>query len=70
MQAFRNIIPQIGNNFIINIKDTAVLSVISVTDLFFEYKSATGALYTYFKSACINPNAADDIAAKVAEGWI
>lgn len=52
-QAFRNIIPQIGNNFIINIKDTAVLSVISVTDLFFEYKSATGALYTYFESASI-----------------
>ena len=52
-QAFRNIIPQIGNNFIINIKDTAVLSVISVTDLFFEYKSAAGALYTYFESASI-----------------
>lgn len=52
-QTFRNIIPQIGNNFIINIKDTSVLSVISVTDLFFEYKSATGALYTYFESACI-----------------
>lgn len=52
-QAFRNIIPQIGNNFIINIKDTAVLSVISVADLFFEYKSATGALYTYFESASI-----------------
>lgn len=28
-QALRNIIPQIGNNFIINIKDTSVLSVIS-----------------------------------------
>ena len=26
-QAFRNIIPQIGNNFIINIKDTSVMSV-------------------------------------------
>lgn len=52
-QAFRNIIPQIGNNFIINIKDTSVLSVISVTDLFFEYKSAAGALYTYFESASI-----------------
>ena len=30
-QALRNIIPQIGNNFIINIKDTSVLSVISIT---------------------------------------
>ena len=52
-QAFRNIIPQIGNNFIINIKDTSVLSVISIVDLFFVHKSAAGALYTYFESATI-----------------
>ena len=52
-QAFRNIIPQIGNNFIINIKDTSVLSVISITDLFFVHKSVVGALYTYFESASI-----------------
>ena len=52
-QALRNIIPQIGNNFIINIKDTSVLSVISITDLFFVHKSVVGALYTYFESACI-----------------
>ena len=31
-QALRNIVPQIGNNFIINIKDTSVLSVISITE--------------------------------------
>ena len=48
-----NIIPQIGNNFIINIKDTSVLSVISITDLFFVHKSVVGALYTYFESAAI-----------------
>ena len=52
-QAIRNIIPQIGNNFIINIKDTSVLSVISITDLFFVHKSVVGALYTYFESAVI-----------------
>lgn len=52
-QAFRNIIPQIGNNLIINIKDTSVLSVISVTDLFFVHKSVVGALYLYFESATI-----------------
>ena len=34
-QAFRNIIPQIGNNFIINIKDTSVLNVIGVTELYY-----------------------------------
>ena len=52
-QAFRNIIPQIGNNFIINIKDSSVLSVIGVVDLFFVHKSVSGALYTYFESATI-----------------
>ena len=52
-QAVRNIVPQIGNNFIINIKDTSVLSVISITDLFFVHKSVVGALYTYFESAAI-----------------
>lgn len=52
-QTLRNIIPQIGNNFIINIKDTSVLSVISITDLFFVHKSVVGALYTYFESATI-----------------
>lgn len=52
-QAFRNIMPQIGNNLIINIKDTSVLSIISIVDLFFVHKSVTGALYTYFESATI-----------------
>ncbi|MCR4842005.1 MAG: amino acid ABC transporter permease [Eubacterium sp.] len=52
-QAFRNIIPQIGNNFIINIKDTSVLSVIGIVELFFVHKSVAGAMYTYFESAAI-----------------
>lgn len=52
-QALRNIMPQIGNNLIINIKDTSVLSVISIVDLFFVHKSVAGALYTYFESATI-----------------
>ncbi|MBQ4150646.1 MAG: amino acid ABC transporter permease [Clostridia bacterium] len=52
-QTFRVIIPQIGNNFIINIKDTSVLSVISISDLFFTHKAAAGALYTFFESATI-----------------
>ena len=33
-QALRNIMPQIGNNLIINIKDTCVLSVIGTVELF------------------------------------
>jgi putative lysine transport system permease protein len=34
-QALKNSIPAIGNEFVVNIKDTAVLNVISVTELFF-----------------------------------
>ena len=34
-QVLRNILPATGNEFVINIKDTSVLSVISVTELFF-----------------------------------
>lgn len=49
-QAFRNILPQIGNNLIINIKDTSVLSVISVTELFFVSKGVAGVYYLTFET--------------------
>ncbi len=49
-QALRNIMPQIGNNLIINIKDTCVLSVIGIVELFYAAKSVAGAYYTYFES--------------------
>ena len=52
-QTLRNIIPQIGNNFIINIKDTSVLSIISFPDLFYYHKTVAGNTYRYFESACI-----------------
>lgn len=48
-QATRNIMPQIGNNLIINIKDTCVLSVIGVVELFFASKSVAGAHYVFFE---------------------
>ncbi len=48
-QTMRNILPQIGNNLIINIKDTSVLNVISVTELFFSGNSAAGAYFKYFE---------------------
>ena len=48
-QALRNILPQIGNNLIINIKDTSVLSIISVTELFFTSKTLAGTYYTYYQ---------------------
>lgn len=48
-QAIRNIMPSIGNEFVVNIKDSSVLNVISVTELFFQGKSATGTYYKYFE---------------------
>ena len=52
-QTIRNIMPQIGNNLIINVKDTCVLSVISVQELFLAHTKVSGALYTFFESATI-----------------
>lgn len=42
-QAIRNIMPSIGNEFVVNIKDSSVLSVISITELMFAAKMAGGA---------------------------
>ena len=52
-QALRNILPQIGNNLIINIKDTSVMSIIGFTDFFAVHKTVVGATYLYFPSAAI-----------------
>ena len=52
-QALRNIMPQIGNNLIINIKDSCVLSVIGVTELLYKTKAAAGALYMNFETYTI-----------------
>lgn len=52
-QTLRNIMPQIGNNLIINIKDTCVLMVITVPELTLRHTAVTGALYTFFESATI-----------------
>ena len=52
-QALRNIMPQVGNNLIINIKDTSVLFIIGVAELFSVHKGVVGATYAYFPSAVI-----------------
>lgn len=49
-QVFKNIIPNIGNEFIVNIKDTSVLNVISVNELFFTTKSIAGANFRFFET--------------------
>ena len=52
-QALRNIMPQIGNNFIINVKDTSVMFIIGFPDFFSAHRAAVGASYLYFPSATV-----------------
>ena len=52
-QAIRNIIPQIGNNFIINIKDTSVRFVIGFIEFFATHRNIVGVNLMYFPSAAI-----------------
>ncbi len=52
-QAVRNIMPQIGNNFIINVKDTSVMFIIGFPDFFAAHRAAVGASYLYFPSATV-----------------
>ncbi|MCL1897733.1 MAG: amino acid ABC transporter permease [Micrococcales bacterium] len=48
-QAIRNIMPATGNEFVINIKDTSVLFLIGVTELFTQGKSLLGITYRPFE---------------------
>ena len=52
-QALRNIMPQIGNNFIINVKDTSVMFIIGFPDFFAAHRAAVGTSYLYFPSATV-----------------
>ena len=52
-QALRNIMPQIGNNFIINIKDTSVMFVITFSEFFAFHRYLVGVNSKYFPSAAI-----------------
>ena len=49
-QVVRNILPATGNEFVINIKDTSVLNVISVSELFFQTKTVAGNNFRYFET--------------------
>lgn len=52
-QAFRNIIPEMGNLFITNLKMTSVLNVIGIAELYFATKTAANTYYKYFESFLI-----------------
>ena len=49
-QAFRNIIPEMANTFLTNLKMTSVLNVIAVQELFMAAKTVGGNYYKYFES--------------------
>lgn len=52
-QTIKSILPAIANEFVVNIKDTSVLNVISVTELFFVSKSIAGSTYQIFQTYLI-----------------
>lgn len=52
-QVIRNILPAVGNEFVINIKDTSVLNVISVTELYFQSTSISSINYQIFPTLTI-----------------
>lgn len=49
-QAFRNIIPEMTNTFLTNLKMTSVLNVIAVQELFMAAKTVGGNYYKYFEA--------------------
>ncbi|MEG1869807.1 MAG: amino acid ABC transporter permease [Oscillospiraceae bacterium] len=46
-QAIKNAFPSIGNEFVVNIKDSSVLNVISVTELYFQSNSIAGSMFMF-----------------------
>ncbi len=52
-QALRNSIPTIGNEWVVNIKDSSVLNVIAVSELFYTAESAASKNYKYMATYLI-----------------
>jgi putative lysine transport system permease protein len=53
-QALRNSMPAIGNEFIVNIKDTAVLTLIQVVDLFAVTRTIAGNHFSFVEAFIIS----------------
>lgn len=49
-QAIKNSFPSIGNQLIVNIKDSSMMNVIGVTELFFQTRSVAGSNYRYVET--------------------
>jgi putative lysine transport system permease protein len=52
-QAIRNSLPTIGNELIINIKDSSVLNVIAVTELYYRLISIASTTYAFLEAYII-----------------
>ncbi|XMB86929.1 amino acid ABC transporter permease [Mycoplasmatota bacterium WC44] len=52
-QAFKNSVPAIGNELVINIKDSSVLSVIGVIELMYQSKAAASQYFLHVESALV-----------------
>lgn len=48
-QAIKNSFPAIGNELIVNIKDSSVLSCITIAEMFLQAKSIAGSTFSYFE---------------------
>ena len=48
-QAIRNILPATGNEFVVNLKDSSVLNIITVGELFYATKTVSGIFYRTYE---------------------
>jgi len=53
-QAIKNAFPAIGNEFVVNIKDTSVLNVVGITELFFQSMTVAGTTYAFQEAMFIS----------------
>lgn len=53
-QAIKNAFPAIGNEFVVNIKDTSVLNVVGITELFFQSMTVAGTTYKFQEAFLIS----------------
>lgn len=53
-QAIKNTFPSIGNQLIVNIKDSSMLNVIGVTELYFQTTSVAGSNYKYIETFLVS----------------
>ncbi|MEF2782125.1 amino acid ABC transporter permease [Erysipelotrichaceae bacterium HCN-30851] len=53
-QAIRNAFPSIGNEFIVNIKDSSMLNVIGVIEVYFQTSSVAGSVMLYVPTFLIS----------------